>query len=553
MGETMTNQPPRLDTREIENRNRNRSTVVCQKGLVCASQPLAAMAGIDILKAGGNCIDAAICVNAMLGLMEPAMNGIGGDLFAILWSEKEQRLIGLNASGRAPFSWNLERAIESGLSFIPPQSPLAWTVPGYVGGWAALNERFGQLSLAECLAPAIEYAESGFPLSPIISASFNEARAAHESLAAVYCPDGRAPAFGEVFRNPALARCYRTIGEHGKAAFYEGEIAERIVAKSEELGGYMSMRDLAAHRDDWVEPVSTSYRSYDVWELPPNGQGIAALQMLNLLEHFDLAALGPNTAEHLHLVVEAKKLAFEDRARFYADPEFADVPVDWLVSKQYADERVKLIDPSRASRRTRAGKQRLDSDTVYLTVADGAGNMISLIQSIYMSFGSGICPDDVGFAMQNRGISFSLSPNHPNKIEPHKRPFHTIIPAFVTLEGRPLLSFGVMGGDFQPQGHVQVLANMIDFGMSPQQAGDFARVSHDGGSSPWGSSSPDGGRITCEPGISRRVKRRLADLGHDVEEGQAVFGGYQGIWRAEQPLRYFGGSDPRKDGCAIGY
>jgi gamma-glutamyltranspeptidase/glutathione hydrolase len=361
------------------------------------------------------------------------------------------------------------------------------------------------------------------------------------------------PGFGGVFRNPDLARSYRAIAEGGAAAFYEGQIADRIVAKSTELGGLMALRDLKDHEATWVDPVSASYRGWDVWEIPPNGQGIAALQILNLLEHFDIGSLEPGSAEHLHLFVEAKKLAFEDRAQYYADPEFAEVPVEWLVSREYAAERVKLIDPRRASTRVTHGDPELDSDTIYLTAADGEGNMISFIQSLYWGFGSAICPDGLGFPIQNRGEAFSLDPSHRNRLAPHKRPFHTIIPGFVTREGRPVLAFGVMGGDFQPQGHAQVLMNMIDFRMSPQQAGDQPRLAHEGSSSPWGAKSTDGGTLVFERRFPDEVKKQLAAMGHRVSDDIAAHGGYQAIWRRDDPRVYFGGSDPRKDGAAIGY
>jgi gamma-glutamyltranspeptidase/glutathione hydrolase len=544
---------PFLDRERLTLRNRDRSTVVCQRGIVCTSQPLAAVAGIDALKAGGTCVDAAIAANAVLGVTEPASNGIGGDLFAILWLESERRLVGLNASGRAPRAWTLEKAHDLGLDVIPQQTPLAWSVPGCVSGWAALAERYGKLGLGRCLDAAIHYAEDGFPLSPIISTHFDWPGDAAPHMVAVYHPEGRVPRYGEIFRNPLLARSYRAIASGGAAAFYEGEIAARIVAKSDELGGFMTRDDLADHRVDWVEPVSSSYRGWDVWELPPNGQGIAALQILNLLEQFDVAALEPGSAEHLHLFVEAKKLAFEDRAQFYADPDFAEVPVEWLISKDYAKERAALIDPKRASTRIVHGDPQLDSDTIYLAAADAEGNMISFIQSLYSGFGSTICPDGVGFPIQNRGQAFSLESRHRNRLEPGKRPFHTIIPAFVTRDGHPVLAFGVMGGDFQPQGHAQVLMNMIDFGMSPQQAGDQPRVSHAGSSSPWGTKSNDGGSLTFERGFADTVKERLRAMGHRVELELDAHGGYQAIWRRDEPRVYFGGSDPRKDGAAIGY
>ena len=543
----------RLREGMLDARNGDRSTVVCQHGIVCASQPLAAQVGIDVLKAGGNSVDAAIATNAMLGLTEPASNGIGGDLFAIVWIERDRKLYGLNASGRAPYGWDLEAAHAMGLETIPRESPLSWTVPGCVNGWSALQRRFGSFGLARCLEPAIRYAREGFPLSPIISRSFGFEPRQHPSLAGVFHPGGNRPGYGDIFKNPLLASSYQRIADGGAEAFYGGEIAERIVAKSRELGGKLSLEDFRDDEPTWVDPVSSSYRGWDVWEIPPNGQGIAALQILNLLEQFDIRELDPNSAEHLHLFVEAKKLAFEDRAQYYADREFADVPVEWLISKDYARRRAKLIDPKRARQSVRYGDPKLDSDTVYLTAADGEGNMVSLIQSIYYGFGSTICPDGVGFPIQNRGQAFSLDPQHRNRLEPRKRPFHTIIPAFLTRDGQPVMSFGVMGGDFQPQGHAQVIMNMIDFGMSPQQAGDQPRLSHSGSSDPWGDRSTGGGELNFERGFPDAVKLRLAHLGHRVQPGVAAHGGYQAIWRLEDPLRYFGGSDPRKDGAAIGY
>ena len=545
---------PPLDRTRMNERNRDRSPVVAQRGMVCASQPLATSIGVDVLKAGGTCVDAAIATNAALGLMEPVSCGIGGDLFAIVWIEKDRKLYGLNASGRAPAGWTLEQARKLGLERIPRRSPLAWSVPGCVSGWKALSERFGRLGLARVLEPAIAYARDGFPLSPIIAASFGAWRddeAPHP--AAVFHPGGHVPDYGDVFKNPLLAASYERIAKNGAAAFYEGETAERIVAKSRELGGFMSLDDLRSHRADWVDPVSSSYRGFDVWEIPPNGQGICALQILNLMEEFDVAALGHNSVDHLHLFIEAKKLAFEDRAYYYADPAFADVPVSRLVSKTYARERAKKIDRARAATQVGYGDPKLDSDTVYLCAADGEGNMISLIQSIYSSFGSDICPDGVGFPMQNRGQAFSLDPEHRNRLEPGKRPFHTIIPAFLTRAGAPVMAFGVMGGDIQPQGHAQVVMNMLDFGLSVQQATDVPRIAHDGSSSPWGGRMTDGGLVVPERGMYPKVLEGLAARGHRIATTPQALGGYQAIWREEGPRRYFGGSDPRKDGQAIGF
>ena len=371
-------------------------------------------------------------------------------------------------------------------------------------------------------------------------------------MAQTFLPEGRAPRFGDIFKNPNLADFFDALCKGGTGAFYEGEIAERIVAFSKANGGRLSLRDFGDHEPTWVEPVSTNYRGYDVWEIPPNGQGIATLEILNLLEHFDIAALAPNSADHLHLFIEAKKLAFEDRAVYYADMDFADVPLERLVSKDYAKERVQRIDRKRAADQVACGDVD-ESDTVYLCAADGEGNMISLIQSIYHGWGSHIVPDGLGFALQNRGTSFALDPKHRNRLEPHKRPFHTIIPAFVTQGGEPVFAFGVMGGDFQPQGQAQVLMNLIDFGMSPQQAGEQPRVEHSGSSSPTGSRMRAGGLVRFEHHIAEATKRALADRGHRVNDRPGAFGGYQGIWREEEPRRYFGGTDPRKDGCAIGY
>lgn len=551
--DTATAGPPFIQFERLRTRNQGRSTVVCQHGMVCASQPLAAMAGIDMLKAGGNCVDAAIAANAVLGVTEPASNGIGGDLFAIVWCESEQQLQGINASGRAPYDWNLSAAQALGLQEIPRVSPLSWTVPGCVSGWAALNQRYGRLPLKQCLEAAIDYAQHGFPLSPLISLHFDFDPKEYPGLAAVYHPQGRKPRYGDIFRNPDLAASYREIAAGGPDAFYQGRTGERIVAKGQELGGQLSLKDLRDHRPNWISPVRSGYRGWDVWELPPNGQGIAALQILNILENFDIGALRPNSTEQLHLWIEAKKLAFEDRAEYYADVEFAQVPVEWLISKEYAQQRAQLIDPRRARTALRCGDPPLQGDTIYLTAADRDGNMISLIQSLYFGFGSALCPDGVGFSIQNRGQCFSLDPRHRNCLEPHKRPFHTIIPAFLTRAGRPVMSFGVMGGDFQPQGHTQVLMNMLDFHMSPQQAAEQPRIAHIGSSSPWGSKTTDAGQLVLEEGFDDRVRQGLVDRGHRIRDGLEVHGGYQAIWRLDDPLRYFGGSDPRKDGAAIGY
>jgi len=537
----------------LGSRNQNRSTVVARNGMVCTSQPLASMAGADVLQAGGSAVDAAITADAMLSLVEPMSCGIGGDLFAILWSQKDRRLFGLNASGRSPYDWNLQQARDLGLKEIPLYHPLAWSVPGCVSGWASLHERFGKLSFSRLLEPAIQQAKEGFPVSPLIARSWSFGSLDTPGLRSTYMPDGKPVYYGTIFRNPDLAGVYELLSRQGPAAFYLGEPAERIVKFSQAQGGRFSLRDFRDHKADWVEPVSTSYRGYGVWELPPNGQGIAVLQMLNLLEHFDIGSMPPNSVEHLHLFIEAKKLAFEDRAVYYADMDFAKVPLRQLISKDYAAERVKLIDRSRAAQQVQCGRIKSSSDTIYLTTADKDGNMVSFIQSNYHGWGSGYVPDGLGFCLQNRGQLFALDPSHLNRLEPHKRPFHTIIPAFVTKDGDPVFSFGVMGGSFQPQGQTQVLMNLIDFGMSPQQAGEQPRVEHAESSEPTGSKMIGGGSVGFERGIADDVKLKLAYMGHKVRPNLGAYGGYQGIWRQNDPLRYYGGSDPRKDGCAIGY
>jgi gamma-glutamyltranspeptidase / glutathione hydrolase len=543
-----------IDREKLRDRNQNRSTVLSQNGMVCTSQPLASMAGIDILKAGGNAIDAAICANTVLSVVEPMSCGPGGDLFAIAWIEKEKKLYGLNASGRSPYDWSLKETEKLGLKDIPTFGPLSWSVPGCVSGWEALRSKFGTLKMNHLLASATEYASEGFPVSPIIANNWRSANnKQYPTLRKMYAPKSRTPKFGEIFKNPGMADFFKIIARDGAHAFYQGEIAERIVKFSKASGGRFSMKDFRDHTADWIDPVTSSYRGYDVWELPPNGQGIAALQILNILENFDIQSMEPNSTDQLHLFLEAKKLAFEDRAVYYADMDFADVPVEKLISKDYAKKRAELIDPKRGAERVVAGKLSSNSDTVYLTAADKDGNMISLIQSIYYGFGSKMVPDGLGITLQNRGKLFSLNPKDRNKLEPHKRPFHTIIPAFVTRMGKPVFSFGVMGGDFQPQGHAQVLMNIFDFGMSPQQAGEQPRIAHFESSTPIGYRSKDGGSVGLERYIPENVKQKLSEMGHNIRPDVDAFGGYQGIWRKDLPLRYFGGSDARKDGCAIGY
>jgi gamma-glutamyltranspeptidase/glutathione hydrolase len=535
----------------------SRSETIAKHGMVCAAQPLAVQIGIDILKAGGSAVDAAIAVNAALGLMEPVSCGIGGDLFAIVWDAKTQRLYGINASGRSPYLLTIEEVKKRGFGSMPHTGVLPQTVPGCVDGWFELHERFGKLPMKDILAPAIRQAEEGFPVTEVIAHywALGGKRLENEpNFAATYLPGGRSPAKGEIFRNPDLARTYRILAAKGRDAFYRGEIAKTIDAFSRRTGGYLRLKDFEDHASTWVEPVSTKYRGYEVWELPPNGQGIAVLQILNILEGYDLARLGFGSAEALHLMIEAKKLAFDDAARFYADPDFVNVPVARLISKGYAAERRSFIDPDKALLETPPSSIVLETgETTYLVVADEDRNFVSLIQSNYAGFGSGPVPDGLGFCLQDRGALFNLDPKHPNSLMPHKRPFHTIIPAMVTRDGAPVFAFGVMGGSMQPQGHVQVLCNIIDFGMNVQEAGDAPRFNHMGSSEPTGEVMRDGGRVALEEGIAPEVIRALMEKGHRIVKDAGGFGGYQGIWWDRTNDVLIGASESRKDGCAAGY
>jgi gamma-glutamyltranspeptidase/glutathione hydrolase len=542
-----------------------RSEVLARHGMAATSQPLATQVALDILKKGGSAVDAAIAANAILGLMEPTGSGVGGDLFAIVWDASTQRLYGLNASGRSPYGLTREHFIENGLSRVPDFGPLPVTVPGCVDGWYELHGRFGKLPMTEVLAPAIRYARDGYPVSELIAHYWSiGARRLHDypGFADVYfLPTGKPPAKGDVFRNPALAGTLEKIAEGGRDVYYKGEIAETIAAFAKRVGCFLDLRDLREHSSTWVEPLRTDYRGFDVWELPPNGQGITALQMLNILEPSDLRSMGHNSPTYLHHLIEAKKIVYEDRARLYADPDFARIPVERLLSKEYAAERRRLFDPQRAARRLPPGDIRVeqaetrlrDGDTIYLTVADKDRNMVSLIQSNYRGFGSGLCPDGLGFCLQDRGALFALEEGHPNVYEPHKRPFHTIIPAFVTKDGKPFLSFGVMGGDMQPQGHVQVLCNIIDFNMNLQEAGDAARFHHVGSSEPTGEQMTDGGRVALESGIGVETRRALHRLGHQLHFEDGGFGGYQAIGYDAARDIYVGASESRSDGQAAGY
>jgi gamma-glutamyltranspeptidase/glutathione hydrolase len=533
-----------------------RSEVLGQNGMAATAQPLATQVALDILKKGGSAIDAAIAANAMLGLVEPASCGIGGDLFAIVWEAKSEKLYGLNASGRSPQTITSDFFIDKGMDYIPFIGPLSVSVPGCVDGWFELHAKFGKLSMAEILAPSIEYGQKGFPVSEVIADEMAMSAIARSNLPGfkeTYMPSGNTPKKGEVFVNTDLANTYKTIATRGRDAFYKGDIAKTIGNYIKKNGGFLSHEDMENHTSDWVEPVSTNYRGYDVWELPPNGQGIAALQMLNILEGFDIRSMGFGSTEYLHVLTEAKKLAFEDRAKYYADMAFNEIPVEELISKSYANERRELIDKSHAALGYPSGEIEKDN-TTYLTVADKDGNMVSLIQSIYAGFGSGMCPPNLGFVLQNRGNMFNVQdPEHFNYLRPGKRPFHTIIPAFITKDGKPFVSFGLMGGAMQPQGHTQIVVNLIDFDMNLQEAGDAPRMRHIGSSQPMGYEMKNGGTLNLENGIGYEAVRELVLKGHKVQSSVGSYGRYQAIKWDEKNKVYYGASESRKDGQAAGY
>jgi len=534
-----------------------RSEVIAQNGMAATSQPLATQIALDILKQGGSAVDAAIAANAALGLMEPTGSGIGGDLFAIVWDAKNETLHGLNASGRSPGSLTLAEFQKRGLERIPPYGSLPVTVPGCVDGWFELHEKFGKLSMAQVLAPAIRYARQGFPVSELIAHYWRlsvPARRAYANFLETFTADGQTPGKGEIWVNKPLGDTLEKIGRDGRDIFYRGELARVIAQTVQEAGGFLTAEDLATHRSEWVAPVKTTYRGAEIWELPPNGQGIAALQILNILETFDIAAMGFGSTAYIHTFVEAKKLAFADRAKFYADMDFAAVPVQGLIAKEYAAERAGLINPQRATRRLDAGNPALYAgDTIYLTTADSEGNMVSLIQSNYRGMGSGVCPKGLGFGLQDRGELFNLQDGEANTYAPGKRPFHTIIPAFANLGDEYRLAFGVMGGATQPQAHAQIIVNLMDFHMNLQEAGDAPRILHTGSSEPTGETMTDGGVVSLESQISYQVRRDLVQMGHTLQINVGSYGGYQGILLDVKSRVYYGASESRKDGQAAGY
>lgn len=550
----------------------SRSPVYAEHGMAATAHPLASQVAIDILKAGGNAVDAAIAANAAIGLMEPTGNGIGGDLFAIIWDPESEKLYGLNASGRSPRGRSYDELIArlDGRESLPPFGDLPVSVPGAVDGWFEMHKRFGKISIRRILKPAIEYAENGFPVSPVIGYYLERNLARFESqidsinefdnARATYFKEG-APQAGTIFKNPDLAKTLTLIARKGRDGFYKGDIARTIDTYMKRIGGDLRYEDFALHESEWVDPACVDYRGHDLCELPPNSQGFAALQMANILRNVDLAQWPRGSAEVLHYITEAKRLAFEDLGRYYADPAFADIPLAGLLSEEYGRNRFTLIDPEKANPAPAPGDPKLEGegDTTYLTVADKDGMMVSLIQSNYRGMGSGLVPDGLGFMLQDRGELFSLDPNHPNVYAPGKRPFHTIIPAFVMKDGAPFMSFGLMGGGMQPQGHMQVLINIVDYGMNLQEAGDAARLNHIGGRQPTDRLDDDNvdllGTLNVEPGISTATVEKLRAMGHrvNVVEDGVMFGGYQAIMRDPQTGVYVGATEMRKDGLASGY
>lgn len=534
-----------------------RSEVIAPQAMAATSHPLATQIALDVMKQGGSAMDAAIAANAALGLMEPTGNGIGGDLFAIVWDPKTKKLYGYNGSGRSPKNLSLQWFINKGYKDVPSYGPLPVTVPGAVDAWFAMHERFGKLPMRQNLAPTIRYARDGHPVAETIAYYWNLSvprLSKYPGFLEQMTIQGKAPKKGELWRNPNLANTLEKISREGRDGFYKGNTAKTIADYIQAQGGFLSVEDLSAHQGEWVQPISTNYRGVDIWELPPNGQGLAALQILNILEAYDFSKIPFGSAEHVHLFTEAKKLAFADRAALYADPAFAKTPVETLLSKDYAAERRKLI-TDRAMLAVDAGAALNQGDTIYMTVADKNGMMVSLIQSNYRGMGSGMTPPGLGFILQDRGEQFVLKAGHPNSFEPGKRPFHTIIPAFITKNGKPWISFGLMGGAMQPQGHAQIVMNLIDFGMNLQEAGDAPRIQHDGSTEPAGQNIAmvDGGTLNLESGFSYPVIQALMRKGHKIEFADGPYGGYQAIMRDPDTGVYTGASESRKDGQAAGY
>jgi gamma-glutamyltranspeptidase/glutathione hydrolase len=523
-----------------------RSPAVGRRGMIATSQTLSSAAGLKVLQAGGNAIDAAVTAASVLAVIEPSMNGIGGDLLALVYDAKTKQVYGLDSTGRSAYAATPAEYAKRGLTEMPNRGPLVVDVPGVVEGWHQLLTRFGTIDLGAALAPAIALARDGFPVAELMAnewAANLATLAADAAAAATFLPNGAPPQLGEIFANPCLARSLESIAKEGRDAFYNGAIARAIVADMKSRNGLLDLRDFADHRADWVEPISTSYRGYDLLEMPPSTQGFVALEMLNIMEGFDIRALGHNSADYLHVISEAKRIAFADRGAFLADRDHMPKgALQRLISKDYAAARRREINMNTAAATLSPDFAGVDrGDTIYMAVGDGHGNLVSFIQSLFSSFGAGFVAGDTGITMQNRGSGFTLQSGHPNEIGPHKRPLHTLVPAMLVKAGRPVLAFGVMGGDNQAQAHAQIVANVVDFGMHVQEAGDAARARH------------LGQQLAVESGVSEDVRHALAAKGHVVVDGRGAMGGYQGIWIDHASGVLLGGSDLRKDGLAIGW
>lgn len=525
-----------------------RSPAVGRHGMIATSQSLASAAGLRVLQDGGNAIDAAVTAAAVLAVVEPSMNGIGGDLLAIVYDAKTKKVYGLDSTGRSAYAATPEEFAKRGLKEMPGRGVLTVDVPGVVEGWHQLLTRFGTITLAKAMAPAIAFARDGFPVAELMADEWQDnlkTLSSDPPTAATFLPDGKPMKHGDIFANPRLARTLEAIAKEGRDAFYTGSIARAIVADIKRRNGLLEMRDFADHRADWVEPISTSYRGYDVLEMPPSTQGFVALEMLNIMEGFDIKQLGHNSADYLHVVTEAKRIAFADRSAFLADRDHMQKDVlKTLLSKDYAAKRRKEIDMSKAAKQygpTRDFSGSDHGDTIYMTAADGTGNVVSFIQSLFGSFGAGFVAGETGVTLHNRGSGFTLQAGHPNQIAPHKRPLHTLVPAMIMKDGKPWVSFGVMGGDNQAQAHAQIVANFVDFGMHVQEAGDAARMRHMGAT------------LALESGIGPDVRKALEAKGHTIRDGRGQMGGYQAIFIDPRTGVLLGGSDLRKDGLAIGW
>jgi gamma-glutamyltranspeptidase/glutathione hydrolase len=525
-----------------------RSPAVGRHGMIATSQSLASAAGLRVLQEGGNAIDAAVTAAAVLAVVEPSMNGIGGDLLAIVYDAKTKKVYGLDSTGRSAYAATPEEFAKRGLKDMPGRGVLTVDVPGVIEGWHQLLTRFGTISLAKAMAPAITFAKDGFPVAELMADEWQDnlkTLSSDPATAATFLPDGKPMKQGDIFANPRLARSMEVIAKEGRDAFYKGSIARAIVNDIKQRNGLLDVRDFAEHKADWVEPIAVNYRGYDVLEMPPSTQGFVALQMLNIMEGFDIKKLGHNTADYLHVVTEAKRIAFADRSAFLADRDHMNKDVlKKLLSKDYAAQRRKEIDMNKAAKEygpTRDFSGNDHGDTIYLSAADGQGNVVSFIQSLFASFGAGFVAGETGITLHNRGSGFTLQAGHPNQIGPHKRPLHTLVPAMIMKDGKPWVSFGVMGGDNQAQAHAQIVANFVDFGMHVQEAGDAARMRHMGQS------------LALESGIGPDVRKALEGKGHTIREGRGQMGGYQAVFIDPRTGVLLGGSDLRKDGLAVGW